>query len=324
MHTKLPSAILLTALFLSLPLTAQQKSGFGESIDVGYVLVPFVPRDEEGRPVLNLTRGDVKLKVDGTGVAPDMFERIINAPVSFTILLDLSGSMALGGKIAGARSAIEDLLVSSQKGDDFSLYTFSAGEVRLVVPFSSDASQMRAGLKELAPYGQTAFFDALARMPDKTLLGKNGSRAIVVFTDGFDNASSLSRTELTNILEGVDVPVYPLGLRADPGEPAQDAGPAYTDALQDVQILHEIARITGGRAAFADEPQELRIAVAEIMKELRLQYLLGFKPTGRGRIQYRKISLEVPRRVRSVHIRGGYRGTEPPLQTRSGSRAGRG
>jgi len=290
---------------------------------VGYVLVPIVPRDGEGRSVLNLSKKEVTLAVDGRPVALDLFERVINAPVSFTILLDLSGSMGLGGKLEGARGAIDDLLAARQKGDDFALYTFSAGEVREVVPFTSDASKLQRTLREITPYGKTAFFDALARMPDKTLIGKNGSRAIIVFTDGFDNASSMSRSDLTAILEGIDVPVYPVGLRAKP-KSAENSSAEYQDASQDVEILREIAKVTGGRSAFADSPEELKKAIAEIIKELRFQYLLGFKPTGRGRNQYRKISVELPRRVRSVHVRRGYRGTEPPLQTRSRSREGRG
>jgi hypothetical protein len=53
---------------------------------------------------------------------------------------------------------------------------------------------------------------------------------------------------------------------------------------------------------------------------LRAQYLLGFPPTGKGGVKYRRISLELAGRVRSVRVRAGYRGTEPPVQSVSTSR----
>ena len=71
------------------------------------------------------------------------------------------------------------------------------------------------GRGAVKPCGKTAFFDALAKMPDRTLLGRNGSRAIVLLTDGIDNASDAhARGPRRELLQGVDVPVYPIGLRS--------------------------------------------------------------------------------------------------------------
>ena len=90
--------------------------------------------------------------------------------------------------------------------------------MREEVPFTSDSARLLATVDAVKPAGRTAFYDALAKMPDRTLLGKNGSRAIVLLTDGIDNASELTRDDLAVLLEGVDVPVYPIGLRS-PGAP---------------------------------------------------------------------------------------------------------
>ena len=143
----------------------------------------------------------------------DLFEERRRA-VSFSLLLDGSGSMGLVGKMKAARAAVRALVAQKLPGDDFALYVFSSGEVREIVPFTADTAKLIAAVDAVTPHGRTAFYDALARMPDRTLLGRNGSRAIVLLTDGIDNASELSRDDLAALLEGVDVPVYPIGLRS--------------------------------------------------------------------------------------------------------------
>src|SRR5712664_3647028 len=77
-----------------------------ESVNVGYVMIPFTVIGDHGRPITDLRDAEVDLMVDGSPVRSDMFEKSQNAPVSFTILLDGSGSMALAGKMDSAFAAI--------------------------------------------------------------------------------------------------------------------------------------------------------------------------------------------------------------------------
>ena len=290
---------------------------FSDSISVGYVAVPFVALDNHGKPIDDLQKKDVQVMVEGHHVATDMFEKVGNAPVSYTILLDGSGSMGLSGKIEGARSAIHALMNERKAGDDYCLYVFAQGKVNEVVPFTSDPSRILTAVDALKPFGTTAFFDALAVMPKKSLLGNNGSRAIILLTDGFDNASNMTREQLARTLEGVDVPIYPLGLRV-PGAPEGSTIHLSTDALQDLDILQEIARTSGGRLSIVIEPKDLEQAIVNMEKDLRAQYLVGFQPTGRGGVRFRTLSLLLPKRARSVHVRAGYHGTEPPLKVARG------
>ncbi|MBL8114924.1 MAG: VWA domain-containing protein, partial [Acidobacteria bacterium] len=280
------------------------------SVSVGYVLVPMTILDRNGVAIRDLGEKDITLLSDGEAVKTDLFERVDDVPVSFTILLDGSGSMALLGKMDGARAAIRTLLDARKPGDDFTLYVFSMGEVRLVVPFTEDAEELYRGVAETKPWGRTAFFDALARMPDRTLLGRNGARVIILLTDGIDNASELSREGLTQILEGIDVPVYPMGLRST-GSPTTDMPGVNPETLLNLDVLGHIARSSGGRLEVASEPAELVRAVLEMLRDLRSQYLLGFAPTGRGPVRYRQLSVRIDRSFRTVKIRAGYRGSEP-------------
>lgn len=305
---------LLLFLVVAIPcaMVQAQEKPFGESISVGYVMVPFIATDANGKPVKTLRERDVQLLVGGEAVKTDLFERSDNAPVSFTILLDASGSMGLAGKHEAALAAIAGIVRHKRKGDDYALYAFARGEVKEVVPFTTDAAKIYFAAKDVKPFGRTAFFDALALMPDKSILGQNGSRAILLLTDGLDNASRLTQQQLAQALEGVDVPVYALGLRM-----SNDLADADRDAetLSDVETLERISALTGGRVFLGIEPREIAAAVDQINQDLRTQYLVGFTPTGRGDVKYRAISLKLPRSVRAVRVRSGYRGTEPPLSS---------
>ncbi|HSB63601.1 MAG TPA: VWA domain-containing protein [Thermoanaerobaculia bacterium] len=280
---------------------------------MGYVMVPFVLTDLKGRPIRDLREKDVTLLVDGQPVAIDLFARSDDAPVSFTILLDGSGSMGLVGKMDGAKAAVRALVEQRLPGDDFALYVFAAGAVREEVPFTSDTARLLAKVDAVKPAGRTAFYDALARMPDRTLLGKNGSRAIVLLTDGIDNASELTRDDLAVLLEGVDVPVYPIGLRS-PGAPLAPPPGVTPEALVNLEILGHVARLSGGLLSIVDEPAQLPASIARVEKDLRTQYLLGFTPTGAGPVRFRRISLRLSGPARPVRVRAGYRGTLPPLK----------
>ena len=296
-----------------IPTPASQPVKATTSVDVSYVLVPFVVTNLKGLPVRDLREQDVTLLVDGAPVKMDLFARSDDAPVSFTILLDGSGSMGLAGKLAGARAAVSALVEQKIPGDDFALFVFAEGAVREVVPFTEDAARVVVAVNAVKPFGRTAFFDALARMPDKSLLGKNGSRAIILLTDGVDNASELSRDDLAALLEGVDVPVYPIGLRS-PGAPVFPAPGQSLEAFLNLEILGHVARLTGGRVSIVDEASRLPDSIRLIEKDLRAQYLLGFTATGTGPVRFRRIALRLSGPLRAIRVRAGYKGPAPPVK----------
>lgn len=284
------------------------------SVSVGYVLIPFVVTDLKGRTRRDLTADDVTLTVDGSPVKTDLFERTESAAVSFTILLDGSGSMGLVGKMDGARAAIHALLDRRRPGDDYALHVFSQGAVLETVPFTADVGRIRRFVQDLVPFGRTALFDAVARTPDRTLLGKNGIRAILLLTDGIDNASSLSLDQLEELFSGVDVPVYPIGIRAAGASQEPEPGQSV-EKLMNLRVLGDLARISGGRLAIVDDPEKLPEAIADIEQDLRSQYVIGFTPTGKGEMKFRRISLKINGPAYRLRVRAGYRGTEPPARS---------
>ncbi|HXA20132.1 MAG TPA: VWA domain-containing protein [Thermoanaerobaculia bacterium] len=307
--------ICAAALLLAFGALAQSVVPTGtmsESVNVGYVMIPFTVIGDHGRPITDLRDAEVDLMVDGSPVRSDMFEKSQNAPVSFTILLDGSGSMALAGKMDSARAAIGALIAHHRPGDDFALYVFAETQARAVVPFTENPGDITRALAKLSPpYGKTAFFDALASMPERSRLGRNPSRAIILLSDGIDNASSMTRGALAQQLQGISVPIYSLGLR-EPGE-QMDSRKRPREDLEDIGLLNEVASLTGGKLYLGNTPQQIAEAVSHVEDDLRAQYLIGFAPTGKGGIKYRTISLKLNGRARAVRVRAGYLGTEPPL-----------
>ncbi len=240
-----------------------------------------------------------------------MFEESLNAPVSWTILLDASGSMALAGKMEAARAAVSALLDHRKRGDDFALFTFAEAEASEVVPFTDDGDAIRRAMFDVKPWGKTAFFDALATMPERSGLGKNPTRAIILLSDGIDNASRHTRASLAKIFEGSSIPIYPLGLR-DPAELKRHHTVPYEE-LSDLDLLDAVATLTGGKLHLGQSPEQLARGVNSLQKDLRAQYLIGFSPTGKGEVKYRRIALQLGGRAKVVRVRAGYRGTEPPV-----------
>jgi len=279
------------------------------SVSVGFVVVPFIATDKKGRPIRDLDKKEVTLRVEGRRVPLEFFDHNERSPVSFTILLDGSGSMGIAGKKEGAMAALAELVKRKLPKDEFALHVFASGEIRELVSFTEDGASVLRAAESVKPYGKTAFFDALAVMPGKSLVGQNGSRAIVLLTDGFDNASVLSAGQLASLLEGIDVPVYPLGLWTE-GEET----PAASDkeARVDLDILERIAKSSGGRLAVADTVEKLTKAIGAIERDLRTQYVTGFAPSSSGEEKFRRIKVEVDRSDVKVRVRAGYRGTAPP------------
>jgi Ca-activated chloride channel homolog len=305
--------VLAAGIILVAPLfaTAQEQPHHIESYSVGYVVVPFTALDPKGHAIADLRERDVHLMVEGREVQTNLFEKSEQAPVSFTILIDGSGSMALGGKMDAARTAVDSLVDHRRPGDDFSVFVFAEGDAIELVPFTSDVAAVRQAIWwRVKPYGRTAFFDALARMPDRSREGRNPTRAIILLSDGIDNASNMTRDELEAVLQGVNVPVYPLGLR-DVARTASGNAPVPEDS-SDLGLLERVAKLTGGKLFLGIDADHLREALNAIDTDLRSQYLIGFGPTGKGGVKYRQISLRLTKRVRSVRVREGYRGTEPP------------
>ncbi|HEY4229789.1 MAG TPA: VWA domain-containing protein [Thermoanaerobaculia bacterium] len=290
------------------PTPEQDPPTYSESAGAEYVMLPVLVTDKQGKYIDNLNKSDFVVRVEDSRVEFDTFEKDESAPVSFAFLVDTSGSMGVAKKLENAKNAIRSLIKTRRSGDDFALFAFSEGEVRLVTDFSSDPTQLLSDLFDLEASGQTALFDAVASTPGKMLKGKNNKRAILLFTDGVDNASELSPAEMAEILQHVSVPVYAIGMK----NAAFDMLSAAERRELSIDTLQMLASSSGGRMHLVAGDDDLRPLTMQISSEARQQYLLGFAPSGKGDVRYRVVFVSVAKPGSwVVRTRRGYRGTAP-------------
>lgn len=284
------------------------EATYTESAGAEYVMLPVVVLDKKGRFVEDLKKEDFRVRVQETAVDPDTFERDDGAPVSFAFLVDTSGSMEIGGKLDNAKSAIRDIVRQRHYGDDFALFAFAEKEVRLVSDFEAGAEKLLSALSGLEASGQTALFDAVAATP-RLMKGKNSKRAILLFTDGVDNASRLESVEMAEILQQVSTPIYTIGMK----NAAYDLLTEEQRRELMVDNLKMLASSSGGRMfLLSGRSEELRPIVGQIEQEVRRQYLLGFSPSGDGNVEYRIVFVSVVKPGQwTIRTRRGYRGTAP-------------
>ena len=303
--------LLVPALLLAALSRAQAQEpdtpSFSESAGAEYVMLPVLVTDKKGNFVDGLTKDDFVVRVGEARVDFDTFERDRTAPVSFAFLLDTSGSMGVGNKLENAKNAIRSILRNHLQGDDFALFAFSEGQVRLVTESSPDPAPLVRALWDLEASGQTALFDAVAATP-AMMKGRNNKRAILLFTDGVDNASELSAAQMAEILQRVSVPVYPVGMKNASFDAVRDADRREL-SVENLQLL---AGSSGGKMHLVGGDEDLRPLAGQISSEVRQQYLLGFAPSGKGDVKYRIVFVSVAKPGSwVVRTRRGYRGTAP-------------
>jgi Ca-activated chloride channel family protein len=278
---------------------APAREGFAEEISVAWVLVPAVVRDRDGY-VLGLDRAAFRVTIDGRPVPVESFDSGAEAPLSLVFLQDLSGSMGGGGKLDASRDALARVLDAARPADELALASFAGGRLRVDVPFTHDPAVLAESMALWDPYGTTALHDAVAWIPEIADEGRHPKRAVVLLTDGIDNASALAPEAARAIVQGARLPVYVFGLGGE-GRPTPGT---YA------QLLEDLARATGGRYFPVGDPGAVGRAVSALLTDLRSQYVLGFSAGVEPKV-WRRLEVVVDGRGREVLHRAGYRGGTP-------------
>ncbi|MDX2033016.1 MAG: VWA domain-containing protein [Blastocatellia bacterium] len=254
--------------------------------------------DRDGRAVTDLRPGEIEVYEDKVRQHVE-FYGMADAPVSVGVIFDLSGSMST--QLARAREALTAFIETSHPQDDYFLIGFQK-QVRLLAEFGDGASMLR----RLAPadaHGSTALYDAIYMGMEKVKQGRHRKHALLVISDGQDNASRYDLDELRRRMRETDAQIYCIGVnQASTSDKA-----AWREERRGQMILDTIAQLTGGRSFFVHTAEALEEATTRVALELRQQYSLGYVPTNAqpdGR--WRKIRLRVNRPALRVRTREGY------------------
>lgn len=271
----------------------RQKPIFKVGVDTVFLKVSVT--DPLNRSVTGLSKENFKVYEDKVEQEISSFTQEAS-PVSVGILLDRSGSMKSNNNIQSARAALADFLREGNPEDEFFLIAFNQ-EAALVKDFTRDFASILAESAILQPSGQTAIWDAVYRGLDKMKAAKNERKALVLITDGEDNSSRYSCSEVREFAKESDTQIYAVG---EPGELGY--GPSE---------IENVVRLTGGRAFFPNNLSSLDYYVDLIHSELRNEYVMGYVPTHKehdGKWRKVQVKLEQPKGLPKLIVRSkeGY------------------
>jgi Ca-activated chloride channel family protein len=290
------------------PAQDPEQSGapvFRSSIDL--VRVSAVVRDRKGRFVRDLKKADFEI-FDGDQTRPITDFHTEDAGISMALLFDVSGSME--NRMTSARETASLILGwLTAPGDESAVFTFDTrlDEVRA---FEGGAQALPDRLSSVKPFGATSLHDAIARAAERVASRESLRRAVVVFTDGLDNASRLTAAEVSGIASAIDVPVYIVGVVPAIDNPSASTSVVTAERSAFVGSLGNLAFWTGGEVYVVSTFAERGVAARQLVDELRHQYLLAFeagmKP-GWHRLQLRMRNKDLTVRSRSGYIAGQSR-----------------
>ncbi len=136
-------------------------------------------------------------------------------------------------------------------------------------------------MTSVVPFGATSLHDAIAQTARRVGEREGRRRAVVVLTDGNDNASRLKPADVSAIASAIDVPVYIFGIVPSIDNPSAENSTHSVESVAFAGPLAELAAWTGGHVFVASTPAQRSIAARQIIDELRHQYLIAFESSGK-------------------------------------------
>ncbi len=209
-----------------------------------------------------------------------------DAPLSIGLVFDTSGSM--GSKLQKSRQAAVQFFKTANPEDEFFLIEFN-DRPELVVPFTADTEDIQTRLEFAQSKGKTALLDGVYMAMNQMKKARNPRKAILIISDGGDNNSRYTESEIKNAVREADVQIYGIGIFEPIGSrgrtPEEQMGPG---------LLNEVAELTGGRSYNVENLNELADIAAKIGIELRNQYVLYYSSTNQARDgKYRHVNVKL-------------------------------
>ncbi len=251
-------------------------------VDVDLVLVPVTITDPMNRLVTGLDKENFTL-FEGKDRQDIRHFSSEDAPVSLGVIFDMSGSMS--SKIERAREAVIEFFKAANPQDEFFMITF-ADKPEEISDFTQSIEDIQGKLVYTVPKGRTALLDAIYLGVSKMRQAKYPKKALLIISDGGDNHSRYTESEIRSVVKEADLLIYAIGIYDRyMSTPEEQLGPA---------LLSDLTELTGGRAFTIDNPNDLADVATKIGIELRNQYVLGYRPKNPGHDgKWRKIKVKL-------------------------------
>jgi Ca-activated chloride channel family protein len=242
------------------------------SVKVNLVRLLVSVRDASGNLLTNLNKNDFQVADSGSPQNIAVFERNTSLPLSVALLIDTSGSTEkdLHYEVESMQHFIATLLSAGNPDDTFALLSFN-WRTNLEVDFSRSEHRADRALHALHGQGGTSLYDAVY-LASSMLATREGRHVMIVVTDGGDTTSYKQYKDALSEAQRSDAVLYPIIVVPIAADAGRNTGGEHA--------LATLAQSTGGRIFYPESADQLNLAFADILRELRTQYLIGFYPQG--------------------------------------------
>jgi Ca-activated chloride channel homolog len=267
------------------------------SVELDLVVLQATVRDRSGHSVSGLGEHDFEIYQDGT-LQPIRVFRHEDTPVTIGLVVDHSGSMR--EKLREVTAAAQTFVRASNPEDQMFVVNFNE-DVSLGLPsgmrFSNSADELGSAIWAAPAVGATALYDAVAEALQDLQKGERDKKALIVISDGGDNASKSSLDRVLKMAEESSAVIYTIGVFSE------------DDPDRNPKVLRRLAHETGGEAFFPSKPSETVEICERIARDVREQYTIGFSSMNGKPGAYHKIRVTARSKEHgklSVRTRAGY------------------
>jgi VWFA-related protein len=251
------------------------------SVTTELVTLPVTVVDRHGELVAGLTREQFVIHDNGRPQAIEFFSNE-DLPAAVGLVIDSSGSMR--ARRADVTRAAAAFAATSHPLGQFFTVNFNERVWLGLAPelaFTADRGQLAAAVGSAPTRGMTALYDAIHAALDHLELGSLHRRALVIVSDGGDNASAHTLGSVLDSARQSGAALYTVAL------------PDPDDRTARPRDLRTLADETGGRAFTPRRPEEITAAFVEIAREIRSAYMIGFSPSENAREGFHSIRVTV-------------------------------
>ena len=285
------------------------------TVDVDLVNIYFTVCNKHGRPVPNLARDSFAIYEDNTLQTVTHFSHETELPLTLALLIDTSGSVRYKLDFE-QRAALEFLHSTLRPGrDEAAVVTFDSS-IDVRQDYTNDEQLLANAVRRTRSGGGTRLYDALFFLVNGPLASREGRRAIIVLTDGDDNSSRRSQSEVLTAAQRHNVSIYAISVNSV-------GFGLFADSEPKDGVLETLASETGGKAFFPQSTKALFTYFSAISKELRSQYTIAYRSTNPQRDgTYRQVRIQVQDPRYMVRARAGYYAPTPVMAAAEGAYEG--
>jgi VWFA-related protein len=272
-------------------------------VEVEEVAVFFAATDH-GKSVTDLKASEIVIHDQGQPPEAILgFRNESQLPLRLGLIIDTSSSVA--DRLSFEQSAASEFLraVLTEK-DDLAFVVGVNNSVLAVQDFTSDQTLTARAIRQLAPGGGTALWEAVAFAADKLASRPEVqpvARILVVISDGEDNSSGVTLKQAIAKAQRGEVGVYTVS--------TADGSYKESSTLLGNHALRTLSELTGGATFVPGSVQNLKGSLADLQQVIRGRYLVSYKPAlfqHDGRYRAIDIKAEKDGQKLKVFARKGY------------------